>query len=210
MAITSYATLKSTALDWCHRPDFAAQVADAVAFTEARLYDMLLLKNAESEEALTLTKGQNFVALPTGYISPIAFWLVVSSIRVPLQFARPQELPYFPTASYPKYCAIDGDNIRFDCPASSAFQAYFRCMKSSALSDSNTSNYLLTRRPDIYLAGTIAELARYMQDEGLYAVWESKFQSGCKELKAAENRARGLAPLRSELAMKSRSNIFAG
>jgi hypothetical protein len=97
VAITTWTELKASVADFAHRSDLTTQIPDFITLCEARLNDMLLLKNMESDEALTLVTSQNYVALPTGYISPIAFWLVVSTIRVPLDFVLPQQLPYNPS-----------------------------------------------------------------------------------------------------------------
>lgn len=210
--ITNYSTLKTAVAGMVHRPG-STTVTDNVGLfiqlCEARLNDMLMLKNMESEEPLTLTLSQNYVALPTGYISPIEFWLVINSVRSVLSPAVPEELPYSPTDGIPAYWAIDGANIRFDCPAADAYSAKFRMVKASNLSDSNTSNYLLLRRQDIYLAGTIVEFARWSKDADLFPVWESKFLKATSEMKAAEARARSIVPMRTEPATRgSRYNIY--
>lgn len=208
--IVDYASLQAAVTGWSHRTDLNDNIGDFISLAEGRMYDLMILRDMESDEALTLTASQNYVALPTGYISPIKFWLVVSSLRLELSPALPQELPYYTTAAQPRYWAIDGDNIRFDCPAQSAYSAYLRCVKKANLSVSATTNYLLTRRPDIYLAGALVEVARYTQDDKMFAAWEPKFLQAVKELKAAENRARGIVPLRSDLGRRSRSNIYNG
>lgn len=209
-AIIDYASLQTGVADWAHRSDLTSRIPDFIAFAESRLYDMLILRDMESDEALTLTQDANYVALPTSYISPIAFWLVVDSQRIPLPAALPQELPYSTDSNQPRYWAIDGDNIRFDCPASSAYSAYLRCLKKSHLSASNTTNHLLSRRPDVYLAGSMVELSRYTRDNDLYGIWEPKFLKGCAEIKATDNRARGMVPLRTDIGARGRSNIFTG
>jgi hypothetical protein len=208
MALTSYTELKAAVADFANRTDLTTAIVDCVTLAEARLYDLMILKDFESDETLTLTTGQNYVALPAGYISPIKLWLIVSTIRVPLQFVLPQELPYDTDNNQPAYWAIDGANVRFDCPASEDFSARLRCVKKSNLSGSVTTNYLLTRRPDIYLAASLVELARYTRDVDLFNTWESKLLKAVAEVKAAESRARAV-PLRTDLG-RGRSNILTG
>jgi hypothetical protein len=209
MAFTTYAGLQAELLDYGRSDDLSDKVAGFITLAEARLNDLLLLKDYESEESLTLTQDANYVAIPSGYVSPIAFWLIVDGERVALRQVLPEQLPYDTTATQPQEWAIDGANIRFDCPAGEAYTAKFRMYKTSALSDSNTSNYLLLRRPDIYLAGGLVELARYTKDADLFAAWEPKFTKAVAELKAAENRARSTT-LSTDLPMARRSNIFRG
>jgi hypothetical protein len=208
MALDSYTNLKAAVADFANRTDLTTPIVDCITLAEARLYDLMILKDFESDEPLTLTTGQNYVALPAGYISPIKFWLIVSTIRVPLQMVLPQELPYDTYNNQPRYWAIDGANVRFDCPASENFSARLRCVKKSNLSGSVTTNYLLTRRPDIYLAASLVELARYTRDVDLFNTWESKLLKAVAEVKAAESRARAV-PLRTDLG-RVRSNILIG
>jgi hypothetical protein len=212
VAISTYAELQTAIQNYGHRSDttFTDRATEFIALAEARLNDLHLLHNYESEESLTLTTGVNYVAVPSGYISPIALWLIVSGERVLLDPALPQELPYDTDNGQPKYWAIDGANIRFDCPADSGYSGKFRMLKSSNLSGTNTTNALLTRRPDIYLAACMVEAARWARDDKLFGIYEPQFLQGVRQLKIADNRAKAMAPLRSDLAGRGRSNIFTG
>lgn len=201
MAITTYAELQTAMAAWSNRTDLTSYLPDFIMLAESRLYDMFILKNMETEGTLTLTIGVNYVALPSSYISPLAFWLVVNSEREKLDFAVPQDLPYYSSNGRPRYVAVDGDNLRFDCPADVAYSTRFRYIAKSNLSGSVTTNYLLARRPDIYLAGSLVELARFIKDDSLFNIWEPRFLSSTKELGAAENRNRRIAPMRVDAAL---------
>lgn len=211
MAITTFSELKTAVASWANRTDLTSQLDDFVTLAEARLNDMLLLKNMEEEATLTFVVGQNYIALPAGYVSPIALWIIIDGEREKLDPALPEELPYHTENAIPQYWAIDGVNIRFDCPADAAYSGKLRFIKKSNLSASNTTNYLLTERPDIYLAGCLAEVARFTRDSDLFATWEPKFLAACKEFSNAENRNRKLVPLRSEVpVMRHHANIIRG
>ena len=211
MAITTYALLKSTAASWAHRTDVDSVITDCVTLVEARLYDLLLLKDMEIEESLTLVSGNNYVALPSNYVLPVALWVIQDSERTKLLPATPEELPYYSGSGTPKAWAIDATNIRFDRPADQNYALRLRCIKKSNLSDSNTSNYLLAKRPDVYLAGTLTELARYLQDDALMAQWAGRYEQGILELKKAETRNRAPVALRHDIpTIGRRSNIITG
>lgn len=202
MAIGTYAQLQTAIAAWAHRTGdttFTDYVPDMIALFEARANDMLLLKNMESDEPLALTIGQNYVALPTGYISPLAFWLVIGGQRVEVDQCLPTELPYSASNNQPSMWAIDGANIRFDCPASQAYTAYLRMVKASNLSAIVTTNYLLTKRPDVYLAGCMVEAGRFMKKPEVVAEWEGKLQAAAAGLTDAEHRSRSGVPMRSDV-----------
>jgi hypothetical protein len=211
MALTTYTELKAAIADYAHRSDLTTQIVDCVTLAEARLYDLLVLKDMESDESLTLTISQNYVALPSGYIAPRAFWLVIDSERVPLDAVTPERLPYYSTNAQPRLWAIDAANVRFDCPADVGYSAKLRCLKKSNLSGSVASNALLAARPDIYLSGSLVELARWTGNETLFNTWEPVFLRAIAAFKASQSRNRGIAPLRTDIPLMSRiGNILRG
>lgn len=214
--ITTYATLQSAVAGMIHRSDdtdITDNIPLFIQLCEADLNDRLLLKDMESDEPLTLTTSLNYVALPTGFVSPIAFWLVVDGQRVPLEFVLPQQLPYDTENSQPEYVAVDGANLRFDCPASSGYSAYLRCIKKSNLSITTTSNALLLKRPDVYLFGTLHQVALFTKDDNDAQKYLSKYESAINGLKSAEARARNMVPMRVDPALTGRGagfNVFRG
>jgi hypothetical protein len=190
--------------------NITANVPLFIQLLEAELNDRLLLKNQETEGTLTLAQGQNYVALPSGYVSPIALWLIVDSERVLLKPALPQELPYNTDSTQPEFWAIDGANIRFDCPAGEAYSAKFRYYATSNLSNSNTTNYLLLKRPDVYLYGAMEQAGIFAQNDEWISKYGALKERGIKSLKDAENRSRSIVPLRTDLPIPHRSNIIRG
>lgn len=218
MTIASYSDLQTALGTWSHRADLSSIAPDLITLCEGRLNDMLILRDMETESTLSTAIGNNSVALPAGYLSPIALWLVITSggqsYRYLLNPALPEQLPYSPNQMQPRYWAIDGDNIRLDCPSDAIYSLAFRFVVKSNLSNSVTTNYLLAQRPDIYLAGCMVELGRYLDDTDMQGTWEPKFKQACSEFKARENRNRDVAPLRVDPALVSPTrnsyNIYRG
>lgn len=212
--ITTYATLQAAVAGLLHRTgddDIEDNLPLFIQMCEADLNDRLLLKDMEQEDTLTATVSQNYIALPSGFVSPIALWLVVDSERVLLDPALPQELPYDTTNNQPRWYAIDGANIRFDCPADEAYSAKFRYVKKSNLSDSVTSNALLLKRPDVYLYGTLVQACLFAEDDNGVKKWTTFYENAIASLKKAENRQRAAVPLRTELPRTRRTfDIFRG
>lgn len=202
-AITNYATLKTAIAEMAHKAgssDVTGSTETLIALCEAELNDEMLLKDMESEETLTLTASQNYVALPSGYVSPIELWIVVSGQREKLVKQLPQELAYNTTNGLPEAYAIDGANIRFDCPVASDYTtAYFRMVKKSNLSGSVTSNALLLRRPDIYLYGSLKHLGVYMDDDRQLAKWSAMYERAKAGLKHADSKSRSRVPMRTDV-----------
>ncbi len=199
--ITTYATLQAAVAGTLHRPDDTAITDNVplwIQMCEADLYDKLLLKDSEQEDTLTGTVDVNYIAIPDGYISPIALWIVVDSERDKLPSVLPEKLPFYSDSGQPEYWAIDGANIRFDRPCDDAYSFRFRYWKKSSLSDSNTSNYLLLRRPDVYLYGTLWQASLFTEDDNAAQKWSAHYERAISALKAADNRARAV-PLRTDI-----------
>lgn len=207
--ISTYAELQTEVNRWSHRSDMTARVPDFIALAEARMNDALILKDMEVEETLSSAIGANYVALPTGYVSPKKLWIIIDGERKEMWPVAVTFLEYDTDNTIPSKWAVDGANLRFDVPADKVYSMPFRFVKKSNLSDSVTTNPLLLRRPDLYLAGTMVELARYTRDQDLFGVWEPRFIAAMASVKAADSRNKSVAPLRTEFGGR-RSDIFAG
>jgi hypothetical protein len=59
----------------------------------------------------------------------------------------------------------------------------------TALSDSNAVNNLLSRSPDAYLYGSLAEAYAYLMDETRASQYMSRFTMALEEIKVDEQRA---------------------
>lgn len=188
--------------------DITDNLSLLIQLCEAELHDEMMMRELETESSLTLTTNVNYVALPTGYVSPVALWLVIDSERTELERTLPEFLPYSSTAAQPEKYAIDGENIRFDCPAYEGYTGKFRHKVTDALSDSNTTNQLLLKRPDVYLWGTLKQVAILTSDDALLQKSVPLYEAAKRATKAAESRNRSV-PLRTDMAVP-RSNIFAG
>ena len=211
--ITTYATLQSEVQDECHRDDLLDKMPRFIQMAEGRLNRLLLLKSMETVDTLAGVIGSRYIALPAGYVSPIELEILRGGYRYTPKPMTPEQIPKYPSSRFPDYWAIDNTNIIFDQLAPEAYTVYFRYMKSFALSDSVTTNYLLTSDPDLYFFATLCEVGRHINDVNKTAAWEQKFTDCVKQVKDRENRNRKIAPLMTELGNMNRRagyNIYKG
>jgi hypothetical protein len=61
----------------------------------------------------------------------------------------------------------------------------------TALSDSNTTNWLTTDAPDLLLWATLSEAAPFLKDDARIGIWEGKYQAAKQALKAQDRRDMG-------------------
>lgn len=209
MAITTYSELQAAIITWSHRTDLASLAPTFIELTEARINRVFLPRSAETEDALVTVLGSRFVALPSGVINPIGLWINAWTPRTRLVQCLPSELPVDTGSSgVPEMWAIDGERIAFDKLADAAYSFDFRYTKTFALSDANPTNYVLTNNPDLYLWGSLLEVANYTQDMELQSIYESRFQQAMQLAQNNENDTRASAPLMTEVSGMGRSGGF--
>ena len=61
--------------------------------------------------------------------------------------------------------------------------------KIASLSDSNTTNWLLAKHPDIYLYGALIQSAPYLKDDERVATWMSLYERMLEDMEKADERA---------------------
>jgi hypothetical protein len=58
----------------------------------------------------------------------------------------------------------------------------------SKLSTSNTTNWLLTSNPDIYLYGALLQAAPYLQDDARIQTWATLYERALNDSQTADDR----------------------
>lgn len=166
MAISTYSELKTAVQDWMDRTDISGNVADFISLAEATFNREL--KMVETDVTLTGTIGSRAIDISSyDIIEPDALWLVDPNQTQEVKLVEQPDghFPYYSANGYPTIWAIDGDYINFDSPLDTAYTFRFRYVGKFALSDSATTNKLLTDHPDIYLCGSIVWGSMFVEDD---------------------------------------------
>ena len=180
MAITSYSTLKTAISDWSHRADLSSYLDDFIDFTEARLNRELRV--SQMEVRATTTPTDAYIALPTDLLSIRNIQLNTNPVQT-LDYVTPAEMDRLASGQTEagKYTII-GDEIQLDASTSYTVEiAYYA--KIAALSDTNTSNWLLETHPDVYLYGCLAEVFKFAMDEAEATKYTALFMNGVQEIR---------------------------
>lgn len=196
---STYAELKAEIANWMDREDITAEIVTCIQFAEARFNRSLWA--AEREEAATLTATSAEVALPANFSAIRSLHIVAD----PLVIIEPMSL-HLLRASHragatgqPCNYAITGGDTLVLAPTPDASYSivlnYYRTIP--ALSDSNTTNWLLTAHPDLYLAAAMVEAQLLLRDEARAQLWERKTSALIAEIeKAARIKTFGGPPAR--------------
>lgn len=187
MALTSYSELKTAVGEWAMRAsdtDFTGRVGDFITLAEGRLNDEL--GALEADAALTGVANNRRITTGLTVEEPIALFIAeTGQDEVPVQLQPDGSFPYLNTSGPPVVAALDagGDYIDCDRPLDQAYPFRFRYRGRIALSDSVTTNWLLQKRPDIYLAATMMWGAGYQEDWPNGAVWKATLDQGIPQVK---------------------------
>lgn len=210
MSITTYSELKTAIADWSHRSDLTAKIPDFITLAESRINRVIQFNEQEIETSLTATVSSRYIDLPDGFIAPIELWNTYFSTRDRVQFVPVDVIPVdLISTGEPTYWTIDGANIAFDIECDVAYTFDFRYRSTSNLSDVVTTNWLLENHPDVYLYGSLIELAGYIRDMEQLAIWKQGYDIAMQEVLDKEHRTKAKATLMTEL-VQSRSNILEG
>jgi hypothetical protein len=198
--LVTYTQLQEAIRGWLHRNDLAQQIPLFIALAEAKLNRIAQVRAMEKVVVLVLEAGAQSVALPAGFISPIAAWLERETPAEKLSARTPESLPIDSVAGTPAFWSIDGGRLLVDCPVAERQRIILRYRGGFALSAANPTNSLLLKHPDLYLYGALLQSAPHIRDVDSMPLWQTMYQQAVQEVNRSESRARAAAPLRTELA----------
>jgi len=186
MAITNYSELQTAVSNWLARSSLTtAQVSEFISLAESLFKRQPLprtspnlggVRGNKTRVSGTLTAGTNSLTLPTDFQEMDSFTLTAAPETV-LVFVSPEQLRQYSRASTgkPKYFSI-ADVVEFDVTPDSAYAyelTYYPGIP--ALSVSNTTNWLLTKFPDVYLSASMFWANRYLMSEEA-AGWAAQYK----------------------------------
>jgi hypothetical protein len=212
MAISTYAELQTAITDWMARTDISGNAVDFITLAEARLNR--LVPAVETDVTLTGTEDSRVISVSANsVVSPKALFIVDPSSGDEEELTQKADgtFPYDATSGKPRFWAMDGTNINFDCPLDQAYTFRFRIRQRYALSDSSTTNWLLTNHPDVYLNAVLFWSGVFIKDGEQGGAYKQLLDEGIAEVQqiiAEQNRA--LLTVDNALQTPRRFDWFAG
>lgn len=158
------------------------------------------VRTREQEKSITFEVTGRVTALPDDFLRLRSITLAESRTRYMeyLPPARLRESAYWDnTGSFsdptPQAYSIEGGSLLIAPEPSEDNPTVISLVYVSSfdpLVASNDTNWILTEAYDIYLWGTLAAAAVYLEDEELEMKYDSRFSRSVMELNRSENRAR--------------------
>ena len=207
MAINTYATLQTAVANWLDRSDLTDRIPEFIALAEARMNRTLrlaIMLNVDQTTlggATALVAGTRDYALPSGYLQMVDFHLRTSPITT-LSYLTPENMNRMwagSQAGKPLAYTIFSDNasgtpiksVRLGpAPASAYDYSIMFYKKIDALSDSNTTEQMLTNNPDVYLYGALLEAEPFLMNDDRVQLWGTAFQESLRALQEQDNKDR--------------------
>lgn len=166
MALSNYSELQSSIANWLNRSDLTTEITgDFIVLTEKDFNSKLRIrKMVESDSSFSI--NAETVALPSGFLQVRDLFILSGGTKYALTYMTPPQMDQIKgssTSGMPVAYTIIGDNFRFAPTPDTTYTGTLNYYKSfDALSDSNTTNYILTNHPAIYLYGSLYHAANFL------------------------------------------------
>lgn len=195
MAITTYSELRSAVADLLDRDDLTTQIPTFISLAEAAFNRGLRHWRMEVRSQGSQSGGDQYMQIPSDWIETLRIH-VMGNGTTPLQLASIDDIAdkrdgSDDTSGRPThYAMVDSQFELYPTPDADYDIELLYIAKIPALSDSNTTNWLLDEAPDLYLYGAALHSAPLLQEDERIAVWGQMYGSIGKDLNKASKRAK--------------------
>ena len=199
MAISNYSELKSAIADWLDRTDLTDSIPDFITLAETRHRRDFKIRRMETRVTANTIVDSEYYTLPDNFVAMRNIQLNTNP-KTSLEYLTPEQMDRIhagSTKGKPKAYSIIGNNIHLRPLPDSVYQIemlYFKYF--TPLSDSNTTNDMLTYHPDAYLYGALVEAEPYLQNDKRIQVWAGYYERAKKDIIDSNERDRhsGVTP----------------
>tara|TARA_R110000737_G_scaffold330319_1_gene345898 strand:+ start:152 stop:781 length:630 start_codon:yes stop_codon:yes gene_type:complete len=194
MAIGTFAQLKTAAANWLDRSDLTARIPEFITLAEARFNRVLRIRDMETvSTAISTAAGTREYSLPTGFVQMKEFHLSTDPLT-PLAYITPEMMTRIWAGSSkgrPEVFTIIADNVRLGPNPDAVYTTSMLYYKTfTALSDSATTNDMLTNNPDVYLYGTLLEAEPFIMNDQRVGLWLAAFDKAVSDIQNQDNKDR--------------------
>lgn len=180
-SIVDFASLQTAVGNWLHRTDLTALIPDFISLAESRMNGEIRSRSMETKTILTTTTGLSSMALPSDMLE-MRRAQILSSPNIVLDYRSPDQL----SADYaygftrtPDVFTVVGGNIELQPVPDGVYSLELTYIQRiPSLSATQTTNWLLTNWPNVYLFGALLQAQPYMLNDPRIATFEKMYQDG--------------------------------
>ena len=201
MALANYSDLKTSIANWLNRSDLTSEIAnDFIVLTEADFNSKLRIRKMNTSTSITIDSETE--SMPSDFLQVRDFFITEGGTKYALKYITPAQMDQIKggsTSGMPSTYTILGDSFRFAPTPSGSYTGTLNYYaKFPALSDTNTSNYILASHPAIYLYGSLYHAANFLGgvDPQRLQQWQGMYTTAMERLERNDREDQyGSAPL---------------
>lgn len=187
--ITNYATLQSALTGWLKRADLTARIPEFIQLAEARMNRDL--RQSQQQTTLTGVVSSGLIQLPADCRAVQSVRIAIGNTYQEIEPLPPDALAdVTPSQGFPAgYVNVGGILTLIGGTGSPTFKlTYYQ--KIPALNDTDTTNWLISREPGLYLYASLIEASPYLQDDARALVWAQQYTSILEGMNGEDDRLR--------------------
>lgn len=184
MTIATYAELLTELDAWLNRSDLTARIPTFIRLFESRANRLLRVPEMRTQTSYATVADTPELALPSDFLSAIDLYLdddpdVVLAAMSPavLRNTYPQATTGQPIA----YAVVGSQMMLGPSPDGEYTILLDYYQRIPALSEDNTTNWLLDIYPDLYLWGSLCMAEAFLRDDDRLSVWKSAWDEATAE-----------------------------
>ena len=193
MAISNYSELKASIADYLNRADLTAVIPDFITLAEAQINRQL--RTHDMMKRATASVTEDYFSVPTDWLETNVL-VNLGTITAPMEYVdyeRLNELKALSLTGDPRfYTMIDGKFLILPAATSESpvnlELSYVG--RIPALSDSNTTNWLLTKSPDLYLYAALMQAEPYLKNDERVGLWATAMQNSMENMRLEGERSK--------------------
>jgi hypothetical protein len=203
MALATYSELRAAIARVLQRSDLVAAIPDLIALAESQMSQRLDARLQDTVSTLSTVSGTETVALPGDVLSIRSLTVTSSTPVIALDYVTPEKLRIdfaYKTSGTPVVYALAGANVYLaPIPDAAYTLTIVYQARVPSLSDSVTTNYVLTHYPDVYLYGALANAGPYIEDNARVSQWKQAFQMAIDGVNAVDWHTGSTMTVRSDV-----------
>ncbi len=190
MALANYSDLTTAVANWSGRADLTSRLPEFVSLAEADFNSELRTAGMEVVDQ-NFTIGGEYSPLPAGFLGVREFYLNTSP-KVRMEYL-PSGLETGVSASTSststtRYYSIAGGNFRIAYPPGDGTSATLHYYRAVPGLQANTTNWLMTACPNLYLFNCLMQLCLYLKDTDGMQYWATAYKAQLDRLKDGDSK----------------------
>ena len=193
MSITTYSELKTSIANWLDRDDLTSVIPDFIMLAEHQMERSI--RHYKMVERSSGALDSQYSAVPADWLETIRFSITDNNTskveQTTVSDLMDKRAAGLNQTGLPKFYAHVGETFElYPTPDQTYTIELLYYQKIPALSDSQTTNWLLGDAPDAYLYGSLLHAAPYLGEDERVNVWSNLYTTAVTSLNAVNEKTR--------------------